>query len=217
VIGHELNNVAVPLEGFAELALQNPAASESVGHMLDEIKIAIARIKSLAADLETLGHAGSSPSPVAIGDCLPEEAGSDRPRVPEIDWRCSPATLVVVDGAHAKRALQALAGIAGRTGTQIPSLPGWSVARQAAVSAACAACGRTLPRKEHVRVQAFSSRAVPGEALKDPFGWPRVGRALRRLGLAVLVHSTHHAGGHIILDPGAGSVSLAFPLAPKPN
>jgi len=212
VIAHELNNIAVPLEGFAELAIQNAEASESVGDLLEEIKIASARIKSLASDLESLGEMTSLVEPVAIGDCMPREAAADQPELPRIDWRCSASTLVAVDGGHARRALQALTAITARTGSPSESLPGWNVGQAPTSTARCAACGGAQARKNHVLVQGFSSRMVPGEMLRDPFG-PRAERATRRLALAVLVHSTHRAGGHIILDASAGSVSLALPLA----
>ena len=104
VIAHELNNIAVPLQGFAELAGQNAGASESLGNSLEEIKIASARIKSLAADLESLGEMTSLVEPVAIGDCMPGEAAGDQPELPRIDWRCSASTLIAVDRAHARRA-----------------------------------------------------------------------------------------------------------------
>jgi hypothetical protein len=211
VIGHELNNIAVPLEWFAEMALQDAGAKESAGPMLDEIRIAVSRIKSLASDLESLGEGGTRPMPVAIGACLPDANGADA-SMPRVDWRCSETTEVAVDPVHARRALQALAGITGQADTPVASLPGWSIARAAAGTARCAACGAIPPRKDHIVVQVFSSRAVPLEALKDPFGSARVERASRRLELAVFVHSTHCAGGHNFLDESAGSISLAFPV-----
>jgi hypothetical protein len=213
VIAHELNNIAVPLEGFAELAIQNAGASGSLGDILEEIKIAGARIKSLASDLESLGEMTSHVGTVAIADCMPREAAADQPGLPRIDWRCSASTLVAVDSAHARRALQALAALTDRTGSQSESLPGWNVGQAPTSTARCAACGGAQPRKNHLLVQGFSARLLPGEMLRDPFGSPRAGRASWRLALAVLVHSTHRAGGHIILDTGAGSVSLALPLA----
>jgi hypothetical protein len=212
VIAHELNNIAVPLQGFAELAGQNAVASRALGNSLEEIKIAGERLRSLASDLESLGEMTSLVEPVAIGDCVPREAAADQLERPRIDWRCSPATLVAVDRAHARRALQALSAVVGRTGSPSESLPGWNVGQAPASTARCAACGGAQARKDHLLVQGFSSHGVPGEMLRDPFG-PRSERATRRLALAVLVHSTHRAGGHIILDPGAGAVSLALPLA----
>jgi hypothetical protein len=216
VLGHELNNIAVPLAGFAELAL-HAGPGESSAPVLDEIKIAVSRIKSLASDLESLGETGSRPMPIAIGECMPDESGTD-PSLPGVDWRCSASIMVVVDPVHARHALQALAGVTGGSRAQFASLPGLRITQEVPGAVApgasrCAACGATQPRRDHVVVQAFSSRAVPAEALRDPFGAVRVGRAGHRLGLAVLVHSTHCAGGHIFLDESAGSLSLAFPIA----
>jgi hypothetical protein len=210
VVGHELNNIAVPLEGFAYLALQTAGANEPVGPILDEIKIAVARLKSLASDLESLGDQGSPPKSVAIEDCLTAETGED-PWVPGIDWRCDASTRIVVDPLHARHALQALAGIAGGAASQFARLPAWHIGLDAPGAARCAACGAAPPRPGQVVVQAFTSRALPREALRDPFAAARPGRASRRLALAVLVHSTHCAGGHIYLDESAGSLSVAFP------
>jgi hypothetical protein len=212
VVGHELNNIAVPLLGFAELAVQQAGASESLGPILDEIKIAVARIKSLAADLEILGETASHVVAVAIGDCMPVASGAG-PTSPGVDWSCSASTLVEVDREHARRALQALADITRRPRAQAASMSDWRVAQEAPGAARCAACGTALQRNDYVVVQVFSSRTIPSEALSDPFGSARVVRANRRLGLAVLVHSTHGAGGHIFLNPRSGTVSLAFPLA----
>ncbi len=212
VIGHELNNIAVPLAGYAELVRHSAGTSESVGPILDEITLAIARITSLASGLESLGEKSSRPMRVAIGACIPEPGGAD-PAVPRIDWQCSPSTLVLVDAEHARRALQALAATTGQNGTAVASLPGWSIAQEARGAAPCAVCGVRTPHRDQVMVRGFSSHLLPLEALRDPFGSGRVGRASRRLGLAVLVHSTHCAGGHIFRDAGAGSLRLSFPLA----
>jgi hypothetical protein len=211
VLGHELNNIAVPLAGFAELALQSAGTSASVRPMLDEIKIAVARIQALAADLESLGERSVSPTTVAIGACIPE-AGGAIAAMPGIVWHCSANTLVAVDSDHARRALAALAATAGRNGGSAAP-PDWSIAQELPGAAPCAVCGVRLPRADHVMVRAFGSRLPPREALRDPFGPGGGGRPSHRLGLAVLVHSTHCAGGHLFEDAGAGSLRLSFPLA----
>ncbi len=163
IVGHELNNIAVPLEGFAELALQNVRASESVGPILDEIKIAVARIKSLASELESLGDTGSRVRPVAIGDCMPNESGAD-PVETEIDWRCSASTVVAADPVHARRALQALISITGRTGSQSAS-PGhpartmWS-------------CRRSVPAQCPARRSGNPSVRRAPDARAGAWRWP---------------------------------------------
>ncbi len=211
IIGHELNNIIVPLEGFAELALHDAVAHEPVGPNLDEVKIAIGRIKSLASGLEILGETAYRLMPVSIGACLREGNGAD-PSLAKVDWQCRPSTLITVDAAHARRALQALAGLTARIGVQ-SALPGWRISREARGAARCAACGIALPRKDRIGVQAFTPHSVTVETLMHPFGPARAGRASRRLAIAVLVHSTHCAGGHLLLEQGAASLSLAFPIA----
>jgi hypothetical protein len=210
VIGHELNNIAVPLQGFADLALQDARASEGDLAMLDEIRIAIARIRSLAADLESLGTTGSDPSAVPMRDCMPE-VNAEGSSMPAVDWQCDPSTVIVVDSVHAHRALRALAAVSSSTGTAFSAPAEWSIALSRPSATRCAACDAPLPRKTQVLVRAFTARALPPETLREPFGAARVGRASRRLGLAVLTHSTHCAGGHIFVDENAVALCLVFP------
>jgi hypothetical protein len=214
IISHELNNIAVPMDGFAELAVQNTALHEPVRYSLDEMRIAIGRIKALASDLESLAENGSRPAPIAIGDCMPDAADADALRVDKIDWQCGVSTVVTVDRAHARRAIHSLAVIAARGTSQFTRAPDWSVSvGPAAAGARCVACGATTRRKDiFVFVQAYGSHSVTSDALRDPLGCARVGRANRRLTLAALVHSAHGAGGHILQNETAGTLMLAFPV-----
>jgi hypothetical protein len=211
VIGHELNNIAVPLQGFADLALQDARASAGDPGLLDEIRVAVARIRSLAADLETLGTTGADRSAVPMRDCVPElnAAGAS---MPAVDWQCDPSTLLEVDPVHVHRALRALAALTVATGTALSAPTDWIIALRPPSATRCAACGATLPRKIQLIVRAFTSRVLPAETLREPFGAARIGRASRRLSLAVLAHSTHCAGGHVFVDEHAVALCLVFPL-----
>lgn len=215
IIGHELNNIAVPLDAFAELAVQNTEPGAPVRHSLDEMRVAIGRIKALASDLESLAESGSHPAPVAIGDCMPDAIDADVLRMGKVDWRCGVSTVVVVDRTQARRAIHSLAVITARGSSPFALGPEWSVSRGSVPAAArCVTCAAAARRKDiFVFVQADGSRPVSNDALRDPFGSARVGRAVRRLTLAVLVHGAHDAGGHIFQDPNAGSLMLAFPAA----
>jgi hypothetical protein len=203
IICHELNNISVPLDGFAELAIQNTDENESVRHSLNEMRIAIDRLRALASDLENLAESAGAPASVAIGDCMAEGI--------EIEWLCSAATVVSVDPRHARRAIQSLAAVSMRAASPFAPAPAWSVSLGSMAGTSCAVCGvaRAVP---YVFVQLQGVRAIAGEAIRDPFGSARVGRAGRRLSLAVLVHSTHGAGGHILLEEITGSLRLAFPV-----
>jgi len=212
VICHELNNIAVPLQGFADLALQDPGTGAGARALLDEIKVAVARLRSLATDLESLGSTAAPQSAVPIRECMPNDSGAEA-AAPVVEWRCSPSTAIQVDPVHAQRALQALAWITGRAGSAISAAPRWSIAADRPNAARCAACGSELPRDTQVVVQAFRARPVPAEALKAPFSSARSARSGRRLSLAVVVHSTHYAGGHVFVDEGDGALTLAFPIA----
>jgi hypothetical protein len=214
MVGHELNNIAVPLEGYAELAGESAVGTESARNSIEEMRAAIARIKALAADLESLGEPSAPPMPVAIGDCMPEDLGAVPPETPQIDWRCSASTAVAVDRGHARRAIRSLGILAARTRAQSISVPTWEVLLGSAAPARCASCGAAARRKDrYVLVRTHTDRPVSTDALRAPFGPARAGRLSRRLTLAVMVYSAHCANGHIFLDEDKGSVSLAFPPA----
>jgi hypothetical protein len=210
LIGHELNNIAVPLHGFTELAMQSTAANAPARQSLDEMQIAIGRIRALASDLECLGESSALAARVAIGDCMPDAAGGSRPEAYTLDWRCPRATMIAVDRRHAQRAIRALASIATRLDARFASLPQLTASQQAHPRGHCAACGAALAGKDaNVRVETYSAYALSREQICDPFGAP--GRGARRLTLAVLVHCAHHAGGHVVLDERSGRLSVAFP------
>jgi hypothetical protein len=213
VVCHELNNIAVPMGAFAELALQSGADGDSVRRSLDEMRIAIDRVKALASDLESLAESDSLPARVAIGDCMPAQFGGQRLESGQIEWQCSAATSVLADRRHARRAIESLAVIASRPSSAPAAPPGWLISQLAA--ARCVVCGRAAATRKAlwVSVQVRNARPVAGEALRDPFGAGRASRAGRRLSLAVLVHSAHHAGGHLVQDEDSGSLSVVFPVA----
>jgi hypothetical protein len=214
MVGHELNNIAVPLEGYAEQAAENAAGAGSAKNSLEEVRAAIARIKSLATDLENLAEPGSPPITVAIGDCMPDDLGEIPAGKPVIDWRCSASTMVSVDRPQAERAIRSLGMLAARTRAQLKTVPTWEVFTGSAAPARCASCGAAARRNDHcVMVRTHADRPVTAEALSDPFGPARAGKLSRRLMLAVIVYSAHCANGHVYVDDDTGLVSLAFPVA----
>jgi hypothetical protein len=214
MVGHELNNIAVPLEGYAEQAADNAAATESAKNGLEEMRTAIARIRSIASDLENLAEPASPPITVAIGDCMPDDLADIAAGAPVIDWRCSASTAISVDRPHAERAIRSLGMLSARTRAQLKSVPTWEVFTGSAAPARCASCAAAARRKDHcVLVRTHTDRPVTADALNDPFGPARAGKLSRRLTLAVLVYSAHCANGHVYLDDDTGLVSLAFPVA----
>lgn len=205
IIGHELNNIAGALQGFTEIALNSARANEPVREYLGEMRIAIGRIHALAHDLESLGEFESIRTQVPIGDCMQASW--------TIDWRCASGTLIDVDALHARRALEALAhfGKADRA----HAAGECCVTDELPPSAQCATCGAPLARNGRwveVRVQS-SARLVSREAVRDPFGAAPTGRMIKRLTLAALVHSVHCAGGHLLIDDGAGALGLGLVFA----
>jgi hypothetical protein len=177
------------------------------------MRAAIARIKTLASDLESLGEPASDPVPVPIRDCIPDQDGASPPETPEIEWHCSKWTMASVDRTHARRAIRSLGMLAALTGPASISTPAVSVSVGSAAPARCSFCGTVARRKDRaVLVRAYSARPLTTDALRDPFGPARAGRLGRRLNLAVLAHSAHGAGGHVFLDEPTGLMTLALPL-----
>jgi len=225
VIGHELNNIAGALQGFTEIALQSGQVSEPVREYLGEMRIAIGRIQALAHDLQSLGEFESIRTRVPIADCIPETLEGRAQSTWTIDWRCPSGTLVDVDPLHARRAVEALAHIG--KGERAPLAGEFCVTDEPRPAAQCATCGAPIVRQDvrnesqdvrnenwvEVRVRS-NPRITHREALRDPFGAAQTGRMITRLTLAALVHSVHAAGGHLLIDEGAGSLSLVFPAAP---
>jgi signal transduction histidine kinase len=211
VVGHELNNISVPLCGFTELAAGSTTLDESVRLCLDELRIAIARIKSIASDLESLAESESRAARPTIGKCL-AAPGGDRASEPwNIDWLCPTNTVIAVDLLQAQRALEALARIAARAGPAIRAAV-FLLPTDPSCNTRCVVCDATFARENgFVVIQAYGIRAIGVEVLIEPFVSERGGGGARRLNLAVLVHCAHAAGGHLLLDGSADSISVAFP------
>jgi signal transduction histidine kinase len=211
-VGHELGNIAVPLGGFTELAFQNIAADDPARQNLDEIRIAIDRIKSLTWELQSLGEFEAIRTRLLVGECMPTEADGAHPKSWRIDWLCSEHTAVILDRLHAERAIHALARIAAPGVPQMAPDVLLRVSQGVPRAARCGACGAALARNSEVLIQVTPSRPVGSDALRDPLGCGAAGRGLR-LALAVLVHCAHRAGGHVLLESASGSLALAFPAA----
>jgi signal transduction histidine kinase len=202
IAAHELNNIGVPLMGFIDLLAQSTPASEATRPYLEELRIGAARVAVLASDLESLAQWGSNPARCAIGNCLPAAI--------EVDWQCSASTKVSVDSFHALRAVDALARVA-RTATGQDAPAALTVSEENLQSAACAVCGIVMSaRRKYVLVRADGTRLATAGVLRNPLGPGSAGRAGSKLGLAVLVHCVHRAGGHLLLDDGAASISIAL-------
>jgi len=213
VVVHELNNIGVPLRGFVDLATENAPESELMRSYLDELRIGVARIAALASDLESLAQGSSPLARCAIGDCMPTAQEVNCNDTWEVNWQCSASTAVKVDSFHAGRAIQSLARAAQGAATQDgPTV--LMVTKETLQSASCAACGTAIsPKGKRVLVTAHGTRLATARALRNPLESQSAGRAIRKLGLAILVHSAHHGGGHILVDESASSLSIAFMAA----
>jgi hypothetical protein len=220
LLGHQLNNLIVPLDGFAELAMQNLEDPALLRQDLAEMRMAIGRIKQLALELESLGESDSHPNRVTIGACISPVA--DSIAAPwTVHWLCSASTPVAVDLLHAQRAIQSLARFAEVPGADDSPPPRISVSLGLPPAARCTTCGAPFDRKQKsVLIETQSARKLDGQSLREPFGRP-FGKARgaaqsgggRGLTLAVLVHCAHLAGGHLLLEAAGRRLGLALPGA----
>jgi signal transduction histidine kinase len=202
IVGHELNNIAVPLQGFIDLASEAAALSTPVQDCFKELRNGVDRMRSLAFELESLATATASPVRISIGECLREA-----------DWRCDPATAVLVDPFHARLAIDALRRV-GRNWRNQDSAAELTVAQEIPVNPVCAACGKSLRRfGRSVLVQVHDARLSRVNAIRKLIGPDGSERTARAVTLAVLMHSSHRAGGHIVTDEQVGLVGLALPSA----
>jgi signal transduction histidine kinase len=210
ILAHELNNIGVPLLGFVDLAAENAPESELMRSYLDELRLGVARIVGLASDLESLAQVSSHPARCAIADCMPNAEADARNGTWALNWQCSASAAVKADAFHAQHAIQSLGRIAQSAATPEATAV-LTVSIETLRSASCAACGVAIsPKRKHVLVKAQGPRLATARALRNPLGPHNAGRAIRKLGLAVLVHSAHHGGGHLLTDESAASLGLVF-------
>lgn len=211
IVGHELNNISVPLQGFVALASQNPLLSAADRQSFDEIGICAERIKRIAALLESLAETDAVPNSVAIGECMPVEMDGRVVEAANIDWRCSATTKIAVDRLHARRAVESLARAAIGAVPRAPAGRLLTVSKGLPSGSSCVVCGApSFDEEKLIVVTADGPRHVTEESLRDPLGSERAGRAVQRLTTAAVIHCTHRAGGHVFFDQESGSISIAF-------
>jgi hypothetical protein len=203
VVAHELNNIAVPIRGFIELASATAAPEELVHQTLDEVQIGMGRIAALAYDLQSLAQIGSVRSSTSLGECLAPADHNDAAVALRSVWACNPLTRVNVDREHVRRAIHSMAALAGGGSLHI--------AESAMKGSTCAACGRALPRRSVlVKAQARSLRPAI-TAIRAPFAAEHKLRSAQRVTIAALVHCTHLAGAHVMAHAEATSLSIVLP------
>ena len=203
LLAHELNNIAVPLQGFADLAnLAAVNADESVIQCLAEVRIGVARIALLSRQLDRLAQPAASPRAIGIAECINLGAGQG------FSVECDPATRITADGPRIRDAVDSL-----REMTSDPVV--LSVIRGVESAERCASCDAMLsPESGWLRIRLHAAR-IPGvDAIRNPFGAGHAIRPGRRLALAALVHCSHTANGHVVARPSEGDLSIAVPLAP---
>ncbi len=209
VIAHELNNIAVPLRGFIELALDKTARDEAVLQCIDEVRVGLDRIAALAFDLASLAPDESTSARVRLDACLEPVDSRGPARRPPATWACNPQLTVVVDLNQARRAVASLTSLAMDAGLVLEEV---STAHVPTASPSCAACGSPLPRrKAFVRVRSHGLRTAVLQAVPSPFDATHKLRGTERLAIAALVRSTHRAGGHVLVDVSAEDLSLVLP------
>lgn len=211
VIAHELNNIAVPLRGFIDLALDKTARDDAVLQCIDEVRIGMDRITALAFELASLAQDASSPASVPLESCLESTDFREAMQRPPVTWSCDPKLTVAVDLNQARRAVVSLASLASEAGLFIEKVPAEGAL---AGNPSCAVCAKPFPRrKAWVQIRAPGLRATVLEAVRSPFDAGHKVRGVERLTIAALQHSSHRAGGHVMVDLSAGDLSLLLPQA----
>jgi signal transduction histidine kinase len=206
IIAHELNNIAAPLRGFIDLVAENPASADSIRQCLDEVGVGIARIVALSHEIESLADSNSHRTLITIGDCIAHIELDDPNPSREVFWSCNPLTRINVDTFQAMRAIASLARIATAVALTISG--------DLRDDVSCAVCGDSLsPGNRYLLIEVRAARALSVNLIRNPFDSNLRVAAGLRLTSAVLVHCTHLAGGHIVADEGAETMSLALPIA----
>jgi hypothetical protein len=179
---------------------------------MQEIQIAIGRIRALASDLEDLGQTDSVREVIALEDCIARALPSVPGVTPSLEWCCAQDIKVRVDSAHAQRAIVALIRVAMATdSSQYPGAV--TVTRQASGERNCTVCDASLKRKDSwVFLRTSGVHRLNPDVLRDPFRSDKGGRTSRRLAVAVLDRCAHRAGGHLSLDRNFDFLSLALPM-----
>ena len=207
IIAHELNNIAAPLLGFIDLAEENPASGDSIRQCLEEVRVGIARITALSHEIESLAESSSRRTLITMSDCIAHAKLDDANTSREVFWSCNPLTMINVDPFHAMRAIASLARTSG-------AAVALTITGDFPADVSCAACGESLsPGNKYLRTVVPAARALSVDVIRNPFDSNLRVAANLRLTTAVLVHCTHLAGGHILADEGAETMSLAFPIA----
>jgi len=212
LIAHELNNISVPLHGFAEHALEHVPGYGVVRECVQELQIGIGRIRALAADLESLGQTDSLFELVPLRDCISRAIRSVQNLDPPIDWCCPKEINVRVDAEHAQRAIASLIRVAvAADSTQNPG--SLSIEKNDSKVGNCAVCGASVGTEgDWVLLRTSGIRRMKLDVLRDPFRSDTGGRTSRRLALAVLDRCAHRAGGHVYLNHRADVLTLVLPV-----
>jgi hypothetical protein len=199
LLAHELNNIAVPLQGFVDLAGNDSTDTDAVRGCLAELKIGIARIAGLSQELESFAATDAPPHAVAMDICA--IGFTD-----DMQFDCPPQTAVSTDPIVARQAIGALLRLA--TASRL------EVSRREGGDARCASCGELLNAgKRYVGIRLRAARLPSADALKDPFAERHKLRVSRRLTIAALVIVAHCANGHLIAAESADSLTLVLPEA----
>jgi hypothetical protein len=204
LIAHELNNIAVPLRGFIDLAAEKNSTVETFRQAVDEVRISIQRIAQMAFELESLGQAAAAPSAVPISECLVHAGPSDGKLRQSPIFLCDPETPVAVDLHQARRAISSLLHLAG--------LAPLEVGHSLLAGASCMACGiGLLPSNAFISVEARGLRPAVLLALGSPFAKSGKLRPSERLSVAALQYSVHLTDAHIVAGETDAALSIALP------
>ncbi len=206
-VAHMLNNIAVSLFGFTELAAEN-ASGRPPPTALAELRLGVARVMQLASVLESLAAVDGTSTTVAVADCVasPGAAGASEPF--DVQWHCEPSTVVEADPDRIRLALRTLAQLCALRSTSIERHI-VAVDRVERALPRCSHCGRDIPDGGLRLTMALDriGELMPGGARKSR----RRGGGLADLMFAASGRLTHLGGGHLVLVTAESSVLVVLP------
>ena len=217
-VAHDLNNILLVLQGYSEMAVEEPDSSPAVRALLDEMRAAAHRASLLVRDLQVLGERGQSAAR------LIDLSETVRRSLPSLRSACPDGFQIRADLADGLPPVKADEELVTRVVTALcsrarESMPegGTVVVSTAAPSAAggvrLAVADSGPPLSAEARAQLFEPYAPgPGGSKGQGLGMSVVRAAARRLGGELRVSSG--AGGTIIELEVPRAEAAALPEAP---
>jgi signal transduction histidine kinase len=198
LLAHELNNIALPLRGFVELAEDAPGDAQALRECFQEIRAGSRRLAELARDLAALAEDQPRRRLTTLGACLP--APAERfllPADPAIRLRADPDLL-----------RSSIALLVKALGSDVLFTALHARSRHVGK---CDDCGVRMARTHHLLLHVQAPRTSLLRALRDPLDSSLRLSPTQRVRIAASARQLHLAGAHF--STGAPDAIIALPLA----